>query len=90
MTNEEVLQRVKEERNILQKIKRRKADWIGHFLRRNWLLIYIVGGKIEGREEVTERRGRRRKQVLENLKEKTERRSIRSQFVGGGYGPVLR
>jgi hypothetical protein len=28
--NEEVLQRVKEERNILQTVKRRKANWIGH------------------------------------------------------------
>jgi hypothetical protein len=30
MINEEVLQRLKEERNILHKIKRRKANWIGH------------------------------------------------------------
>jgi hypothetical protein len=33
--NEEVLHRVKEERNMLQTIKRRKANWIGHILRRN-------------------------------------------------------
>jgi ribosomal 50S subunit-associated protein YjgA (DUF615 family) len=32
---EEVLHRVKEERNIVHKIKRRKANWIGHILRRN-------------------------------------------------------
>jgi hypothetical protein len=31
----EVLRRVKEERNILQTIKRRKANWIGNILRRN-------------------------------------------------------
>jgi len=31
----EVLQRVTEERKILKTIKRRKADWIGHILRRN-------------------------------------------------------
>jgi hypothetical protein len=36
--NEEVLHRVKEERNILHTIKRRKANWIGHSLRRNCLL----------------------------------------------------
>jgi hypothetical protein len=36
--NEEVLHRVKEERNILLTIKRRKANWIGHILRRNCLL----------------------------------------------------
>jgi hypothetical protein len=43
--NEEVLHRVKEERNIVHTIKRRKANWIGHILRRNCL---------EGKIEVTE------------------------------------
>jgi hypothetical protein len=33
--NKEVLHRVKEERNVLHTIKRRKANWIGHILRRN-------------------------------------------------------
>jgi hypothetical protein len=46
--NEEVLQRVKEERNILHNIKRRKANWIGHILRRNCLLQHVIEGKIEG------------------------------------------
>jgi hypothetical protein len=36
--NEEVLHRVKEARNILNTIKRRKDNWIGLFLRRNCLL----------------------------------------------------
>jgi len=36
--NEEVLLRVKEQRNILQTIKRRMVKWIGHILRRNCLL----------------------------------------------------
>ena len=31
--NEEVLHGVKEERNILHTVKRRKANWIGHVLR---------------------------------------------------------
>jgi len=70
VTDEGVLQRVKEERNILQKIKRRKANWSDHIMRRNCLLIYVTEGKIGGRAEVTERRGRRCKQVLENLKGK--------------------
>jgi hypothetical protein len=47
--NEEVLHRVKEERNILHKIKRRKANWIGHILRRNCLLKHVIEGKLEGR-----------------------------------------
>jgi hypothetical protein len=67
--NEEVLFRVKEERNILHTIKRRKANWIGHILRRNCLLKHVIEGKLEGRVEVTGRRGRRRKQLLDDLKE---------------------
>jgi hypothetical protein len=60
--NEEVLRRVNEERNTLQRTKRRKANWIGHILRRNCLLKHVIEGKIEGRIKVTGRRGRRRKQ----------------------------
>jgi hypothetical protein len=68
--NEKVLHRVKEERNILHKIKRRKANWIGYILRRNCLLKHVTEGKLEGRIEMTRRRGRRRKQLLHDLKEK--------------------
>jgi len=46
--NEKVLQRVKEERNILHRIKRRNANWIGHILRRNCLLKHFTEGKVEG------------------------------------------
>jgi len=35
--NEEVLLSVKEQRNILHEISKRKANWIGHILRRNCL-----------------------------------------------------
>jgi hypothetical protein len=49
--NEEVLHRVKEERNILHTIKRRKANLIGHILRRNCLLKHVIEGKLEGRKE---------------------------------------
>jgi len=44
--NEEVLQRVKEERNILQTMKRRKVTSIGHILRRNCLLKHVIEGNI--------------------------------------------
>jgi hypothetical protein len=40
--NEEVLHRVKEDRNIVHTIKRRKANWIGHILRRNCLLKHVI------------------------------------------------
>ena len=66
---DEVLHRGKEQRNILHTINRSKVDWIGHILRGNCLLKYIIEGKIEGRREVTGRRGKRRKQLLDDLKE---------------------
>ena len=52
--NEKVLSRVKEERNILHTIKRRKTNWIGHILSRNCLLKHIKG-KAEGEIDVTGR-----------------------------------
>jgi hypothetical protein len=57
----EVLQRVKEGRNILHTIKRRKANWIGHMLCGNCLLKHVIEGKMEERTRVTGRWGRRRK-----------------------------
>jgi hypothetical protein len=70
--NEEVLQRAKEERNILQTTKRRKANWISYILHRNCLLKHVIEGEIEVRIEVKERRERRRKQLLDGLKETRE------------------
>jgi hypothetical protein len=46
--NEEVLLRVKEQRNILHEIYKRKANWIGHILRRNCVLQRVIEGKIQG------------------------------------------
>jgi hypothetical protein len=97
--NEEVLHRVKEERNILHTIKRRKANWIGHILRRNCLLKHVAEGKAEGRTEVTGRRGRRRAQLLDDLKEKSGHwklkeealdRSLWRTRLGRRYLPVVR
>jgi hypothetical protein len=95
VNNEAVLHRVKEERNILHTIGRRKANWIGHILRRNCLLKHITEGKISG----IRRRGRRRTQLLNDLKEEIrywklkkeaqDRTLWRTQF-GRGYGPVAR
>ena len=58
--NEEVLLCVNEQRNILREIRKRKAKWIGHILRRNCLLKQVIEGKIKGEKDVTRRRGRRR------------------------------
>ena len=70
--NDEVLQRVEEVRNILQTTKRRKANWIGHVLRRNCLRTRVIEGKAERRIEVTGRQERRRKQLLYDLKKRED------------------
>jgi hypothetical protein len=97
--NEEVLLRVKEQRNILHEIRKRKANWIGHILRRNCLLQWVIEGKIKGGVEVTGRRGRKRRKLLDDLKERRgychlkeealDRTMWRARF-GRGLGPVVR
>jgi hypothetical protein len=64
----ELLRRVREERNILCIVKRSNANWVGNVVRRNCLLKHFIEGKIEVRMEVTGRRGRRRKHILDELK----------------------
>jgi hypothetical protein len=65
--NEEVLLRVMEQRNILHEIIKRKANWICHMLRRNCLLQQVIEVKVKGGIEVTEKRGRRRRKLLDDL-----------------------
>jgi hypothetical protein len=95
----EVLHRVKEERNILHTIKRRKANWIGYILRRNCLIKNVIEGKLEGRIEMTGRRGRRLQQLLDDLKEKRGYWKLKEEVLdrtlwltcfGRSYGPVVR
>jgi len=97
--NEEVLLRVKEQRNTLHEIRKRKANWICHILRRNCLLQRVTEGRTQGGIEVTGRQGRRRRKLLYNLKERTgyshlkeealDRTMWRARF-GRGFGPVVR
>ena len=70
MRNEDVLLRVKEQRNILHEIRKRKANWLGHILRRNCLLQRVIERKMKGGIEVTGRRGRRRRKLVDDLKER--------------------
>jgi len=44
----EVILRVTVQRNILHEISKRKANWIGHILRRNCLLQQDIEGEIKG------------------------------------------
>ena len=99
MRNEEVLLRVKEQKNILHEISKRKANWIGHILHGNCLLQQIIEGKIKGGIEVTGRRGSRRRKLLDDLMERRgyshlkvealDRTVWRAGF-GRGFGPVVR
>jgi hypothetical protein len=93
--NEEVLHsQGGEEYPTYKKI--RKANWIGHILRRNCLLKHVIEGKIEGTIEVTGRRGRRREHLLGDpkekrrywkLKEEALDRTLRGTRFGRDYGP---
>jgi len=65
--NVEILLTVKEQRSILHEISKRKANWTGHILRRNCLLKRVIEGKIKVGIEVTGRRGRRRRKLLDDL-----------------------
>jgi hypothetical protein len=72
---------------------------IGHILRRNCLLKQVIEGKIKGEMEVTKKQGRRRKKLLDELKERRgyshlkeevlDRTMWRNRF-GGGFEPVVR
>jgi ribosomal 50S subunit-associated protein YjgA (DUF615 family) len=93
--SEEVLHIVKEERNVLHRVKRRKANWIGHILRRNCFIKHVIEGTIEGRK----RRGRRCRQLLYDLEENRRYWNLRDETLdrllwrtrfGRGCGPVLR
>ena len=94
-----MLLRVNEQRNILREIRKRKANWIGHILRRNCLLKQVIEGRVKGEMYVTRRRGRRRKKVLDDLKDRRgyshlkeedlDRTMWRNRF-GRGFGPVVR
>ena len=83
---------------LLHEIIKRKANWIGHILRSNCLLIQVIEGKIKGQIEVTRRRGRRRKKLLNDLKDRRgycelkedalDRTVWRNRFARG-FGPVV-
>jgi hypothetical protein len=96
--NEDVLLRVKEQRNILHEIFKRKANWIGHILRRNCLLRRVTEGKIQGGIEVIGRQGRRRRKLLDDLKERRGHSRLKEEALdrtlwrarfGRGFGPVV-
>jgi hypothetical protein len=97
--NEDVLFRVKEQRSTLHEISKQKANWICHILHRNCFLQWVIEGKIKGGIEVTGRRGRRLRKLMDDLKERKgcfhlkeealDRSMWRARF-GRSFGPVVR
>ena len=72
---------------------------MGHILRRNCLLKQVIDGKTKGEMEVTRRRGRRRKKLLDDLKDRRGYSHLKGEALdhtmcrnrfGGGFGPVVR
>ena len=67
-------------------------------MRRNCLLQQVIEGKIKGGIEVTERRGRRRRKLLDDLKERRGYSHLKEEALdrtmwsarfGRGFGPVV-
>ena len=80
-------------------IRKRKANWIGYILRRNCLLQRVIEEKIQGGIEVTGRRGRRRRKLLDDFKERRGYSHLKEEALdrtmwtarfGRGFGPVVR
>jgi hypothetical protein len=83
---------------LVHEIRKRKANWIGHILRRKCLLKHVIEGKIMRQIEVTRRRGRRRKKLLDDpgdrrgyshLKEEALDHTKWRNHCGRGFGPVV-
>ena len=78
ITNEEILNKVGEKRQLISGIRNRQKNWIGHVLRGDGLLREVMEGRMEGKRP----RGRPRKGMLDevlvesygNMKRKAENR----------------
>jgi hypothetical protein len=84
---------------VLTAVTAQKANWIGHILSRNCLLQQVIEGKIKGGIEVTGRQGRRRRKLLDDLKERTGHSHLKEEALdrtmwtaryGRGFGSVVR
>ena len=91
--------RVTEQRNILHEIRKRKAKCIGQILQKLCLLKQVIKGRIKGEVEVARRRGRRRKKLLDEFKDRRGYSHLKEEAldcnmwrhrIGGGFGPVVR
>ena len=75
VTNEDVLKKVNESKNMLNVIRQRKRKWIGHMLRHDEFLQEIFKGRMKGRST----RGRKRIQLLDNLADGKDYASLKRE-----------
>ena len=66
VTNGQVLERIGEKKTLLNNILRRKANWVGHILRRNCLLHDAIEGRM------AELKGVGRTQLLDDLRNRED------------------
>lgn len=94
-TNEEVLDLVQEERSLVNTIRQRQRNWIGHILRGESLLRTVLEGSFEGKRQ----RGRPRTMLLDwmmvngtkkKYNELKDEAKHRASWRHGGPGPVNR
>ena len=83
LMNNPVLLRVKEKRNILHEISKRKTNCIDHILSRNFLLQRVIERKIKRGIELRVRRGRRRRKLLYDLKKRRGYSHLKEEALDG-------
>jgi len=66
ITNDEVFQRAKEERLLLEILKNRRHSWIGHTVRHKEFVVNILEGAIFGKKAMGRPRLQYSKQVARN------------------------
>jgi len=81
---EEVLSLVQEQCSLMQVIKQRQANWIGHVLRHDCLLKTVLEGKIEGKRP----RGKPRRKMLDLLMEQEDKKISYEELKTGAQSRV--